>query len=217
MKPDGHMDPDKYQQAWQAQSAQARVTVDASLLLKEVERSQRNFRAMIFWRDFREVAVALLMLPLWFYLGYRLSLPWSWYLSVLAMIWGGGFILVDRRRHPQKPGEPDRPLLESVKESLTQLEHQIWLLRNVFWWYLLPFTISILAFFAHVAWSLRSAGWLEALIFFVLLAGFVLAIYSFIYYANQRAVRATLEPRREELLTLLASLGDETTSEVSGE
>jgi hypothetical protein len=217
MKPDSHMGPDKYQQAWQAQSAQARVTVDASLLLKEVERSQRNFRAMIFWRDFREVAVALLMLPLWFYLGYRLSLPWSWYLSVLAMIWGGGFILMDRRRHPQKPSEPDRPLLESVKESLTQLEHQIWLLRNVFWWYLLPFTISILAFFAHVAWSLRSAGWLEALIFFVLLAGISFAMNAFIYYLNQSAVRVALEPRRKELLTLLASLGDETTSEVSGE
>ena len=56
MNPDSHMDPDKYQQAWQAQSSQARVTVDANLLLKEVQRSQRNFRAMIFWRDFREVA-----------------------------------------------------------------------------------------------------------------------------------------------------------------
>ena len=55
-------------------------------------------------------------------------------------------------RHKRKPSEPGDPLLESVKESLTQVEHQIWLLRNVFWWYLLPFTISILAFFAHVTW-----------------------------------------------------------------
>ena len=53
------MEPDKYQQAWQAHSSQTRVTVDADLLLKEVQRSQRNFRAMIFWRDFREVGVAL--------------------------------------------------------------------------------------------------------------------------------------------------------------
>ena len=125
------------------------------------------------------------MLPLWFYLGYTLSLPWSWYLSVPAMIWVGGFILVDRKRHPQKPGEPGKPLLESVKESLTQVEHQIWLLRNVFWWYLLPFTISGLAFFAHVAWSSRSLGGLAALIFFVILVGFSFALDSFIYYLNQ--------------------------------
>jgi CubicO group peptidase (beta-lactamase class C family) len=217
MSPDSPTGPDKYQQAWQAQSSQARVAVDASVLLKEVQRSQRDFRAMIFWRDFREVAVALLLLPIWFVMGYALSLPWSWYLTVPALIWVSGFILVDRKRHPQGPGEAHKPLRESVQESLTQVEHQIWLLRNVFWWYLLPFTIPILAFFAQVAWSLRFAGRLEALIFFVILAGSVFAMYSFIYYLNQRAVRVELEPRREELRTLLASLGDETSSEVRGE
>jgi hypothetical protein len=216
MNPDSNMDTDKYQQAWQAQASQARVTVDANLLLNEVQRSQQEFRAIIFLRDFREVGVALLMVPVWLYLGYRLSLPWSWYLGVPAMIWIAGFILVDRKRHPQQSGEPGKPLLESVKESLTYVEHQIWLLRNVFWWYLLPCTISILAFFAQVAWSLRFAGWLEALIFFLVILGSVFAIYSYIYYLNRRAVRVTLEPRREELLTLLASLRDETTSELSG-
>jgi CubicO group peptidase (beta-lactamase class C family) len=217
MNPDSPMGPDRYQQAWHAQSSQARVKVDASLLLKEVQRSQQEFRAMIFARDFREVGVALLLLPVWFYMGYAHSLPWSWYLSVPAMIWVGGFILLDRKRHPQTPVEPDKPLRESVKESLIQVEHQIWLLRNVFWWYLLPLIIPILAFFADVAWSLRSFGWAEALIFFVLLVGFVFAMDIFIYYLNQRAVRVTLEPRREELLKLLASLADETTSELRGE
>ena len=32
------MEPDKYQQAWQAHSSQTRVTIDADLLLKEVQR-----------------------------------------------------------------------------------------------------------------------------------------------------------------------------------
>jgi CubicO group peptidase (beta-lactamase class C family) len=216
MNPDRPMEPDKYQQAWRAQSSQARVKVDASLLVKEVRRSQQEFRAMIFLRDFSEVGVALLMVPLWFFQGYMFSLPWSFYLSVPALIWVAGFILVVRKRHPRKPTEPSEPLLASVKGSLIQVEHQIWLLRNVFWWYLLPLAIPILAFFADVAWSLRFAGWLEALIFFLVLAGVVFAIYSFIYYLNQRTVRVELEPRRKELLTLLASLGDESTSEVSG-
>ena len=39
----------------------------------------------------------------------------------------------------------------------------------------------------------------------------------FIYWLNQYAVRIQLEPRREELLALVTSLGDETTSEVTGE
>src|SRR5207245_1063298 len=115
-----------------------------------------------------------------------------------------------------KPSEPGEPLLESVQESLTQVEHQIWLLRNVFWWYLLPFTISLLAFFTHVAW-LTFDKWLAALGFATFLVVFDLAIDYFIYRLNQNAVRTQLEPQRRELLALLASLGDESTSEVSGE
>ena len=122
------------------------------------------------------------------------------------------FILVDRIRHKQQPSEPGEPLLDCVRVSLTQVEHQIWLLRNVFWWYLLPFTIAILAFFAQDAWLNHSGFWPIALAF-VPFALFLLVLYGFVYYLNQRAVRRELEPRRQELLTLLASLGDETTVE----
>src|SRR5215211_6546482 len=156
------MDLDSYQKAWQSQSSQPRVTIAADLLLKEVQRSQRSFRATIFHRDFREVAIGLLMLPLWFFLGHWLYLPWTWYLAVPAITWVILFILVDRIRHKQQPSEPGEPMLDCVKASLTQVEHQIWLLRNVFWWYLLPITIAILAFFADVAWS-TSENWLTAL------------------------------------------------------
>jgi len=206
------MEPDKYQQAWRAQSSQTRVTIDADLLLKEVQRSQGHFQAMIFWRDFREVGVALVMLPLWFYMGIALSLPWTWYLTVPALLWVAGFILVDRRRHKQKPCEPGEPLLVSVKELLAPVEHQIWLLRNIAWWYLLPFMIPILAFFAQVAWR-SSKDWLEAAIGFGFPSLFAVALYYLIYCLNQRAVRVQLEPRRQELLALIAGLGDESTGE----
>ena len=208
------MDPDKYQQAWQAHSSETRVTVDADWLLKEVQRNQRDLRETIFRRDVIEVGVGLLLLPYWFYKGVTSSLPWTWWLTVPAIIWVIGFILVDRMRHKRKPSKPGEPLLKSVKESLTQAEHQIWLLRNIFWWYLLPFTISISAFFAHVT-LLHSKDWLEALGVGGLSFAFLLAIYCFIDYINQRAVRTQLEPRRQELLALLKGLRDETTCEGS--
>jgi hypothetical protein len=63
MKLDSPMGPDIYQQAWKAQSSRTRVTVASDLLLREVQRSQRFFQAVIFWRDFREIVVALLMIP----------------------------------------------------------------------------------------------------------------------------------------------------------
>ena len=210
------MAPDKFQQAWQAQASQTRVTVDAGELLKEVQRSRRHFRSTIFWRDVREVGVALVLLPVWFYLGARNSPPWTWYLAVPALIWVAGFIVVDRLRHPQRPGEPGEPLLQSINVSLTQVEHQIWLLRNVFWWYLLPLGLPILVYFIHVAW-LASKDWLELLAAGGFSVTFLIILYAFIYYLNQYAVRQSLEPQRQELLTLRASLSDETAGEVSGE
>lgn len=213
------MDPDKYQQAWQAHSAQTHVTVDAELLLKEVRRNQRDFRAMISCRDYREVVVALLLIPVWFYLGARNSSPWTWYLEVPALIWVIGFFLVDRMRHKPKPSDPRDPLLTSVKESLTQVEHQIWLLRNVVWWYLLPMLIPMLAFVAQTCaegFWLTARDWWDAL-GIASVSAFVLVVFvttfCFIDYINQRAVRVQLEPRRQELLALLATIGDESTEE----
>ncbi len=69
------MEPDKYQQAWQAHASQTRVTVDADALRKEVQRNQREFRATIFRRDVVEVGVGLLLIPLWFYLGAGIRPP----------------------------------------------------------------------------------------------------------------------------------------------
>ena len=45
------MAPDSLQQAWRAHASQTRVTIVADLLLKEVQRNQRKFRATIFWRS----------------------------------------------------------------------------------------------------------------------------------------------------------------------
>jgi len=207
------VEPDKYQQAWQAHTSETRISVDADLLLKDVQRNQRNFRAMIFWRDSREIVVALVLFLVWFYLGVKLPLPWTWWLTVPVLVWMTGFMLVDRKRHKPKPSEPDEPLLQCVQNSLSEVEAQIWLLRNVFWWYLLPPSISISAFFIHVGWLSRAQGWLLSVGFVVLLEFILAVVYGGLYLLNQSAVRLQLEPRRQELLTLLTSLSDEMTSE----
>ena len=97
-----------------------------------------------------------------------------------------------------------------MESSLAQVEHQIWLLRNVFWWYLLPLALSMLAFFGQVAWqdavgrlvdgSRRIAEW----------SPWSCIVFAGVYWLNQNAVRSELEPRRQELEALLTSLKDET-------
>ena len=211
------MEPDKYQQAWQAHSSQTRVTVDADLLLKAVQRNHQELRMASSLGELGEIGISLLLLPVWFYLGVTTSSPWTWYLMAPVLVWSIGFVLVVRARRKQAPNDPGEPLLSCVKDSLSLVEHQIWSTRKEFWWSGLPTAIAMLAFLAHVSW-LKSRDWLDALsdvnVFIIL---FLFALYYFIYYLNQRVLRTQYEPRRQELLALLASLKDETTSEVSGE
>src|SRR5688572_26900287 len=119
------MNPDKYQQAWQAQATQTRVTIDADLLRKEVQREGRNFRQLTFWGDVAEVWMAMLMVPLWIFLGITSSSPWTWYLMVPALFWEAGYVLVYRMRHKQNPIDPDEPLLQGVERSLIEMEDRI--------------------------------------------------------------------------------------------
>src|SRR4051794_4368666 len=200
------MNPDDLKRAWQGQS---RMTVDARLLLNEVQRNERSFAAMIFWRDFREVGVSLLLVPLWFYLGARSSLPWTWYLTVPVLLWVAGFMVADRMRHRQRPSEPGEPLRRHVEGSLAAVEHQIELLRNVHVWALLPLALAMLAFFAQVALRERAGGWwsvLSVTMAVALGAGGLAGVYRL----NLYAIRSELEPRRRELETLLVGLAEET-------
>jgi hypothetical protein len=50
-----------------------------------------------------------------------------------------------------------RPSLRSsIERSLAQVEHQIWLLRNIFWWYLMPPGAAMTIWLAHFAWQSRT-------------------------------------------------------------
>jgi hypothetical protein len=85
------------------------------------------------------------------------------------------------------------------------MEHQIWLLRNVFWWYLLAPAAAMGAFFAHLTWLTWSGGWSARLLMAGIAAIIALVLWG-VYGLNQNCVRKELEPRRAELLDLIANL-----------
>ncbi|QEH38819.1 hypothetical protein OJF2_74290 [Aquisphaera giovannonii] len=202
------MDTNDAKEAWHAQPSRPRLATDAGSVIEDVRRDQRAFAATIFWRDVREVGTCALMVPLWIVVGARSAMPWTWYLAVPAMLWVAGFMLADRLRHPRRPVDSSEPLRRHVERSLEEVEHQIWMLRNVFWWYLLPLALAMFAFVGQVAWRLPMGVWPAAL--FGLLASAILSgTLAGVYWINQHAVRADLEPRRRKLDALRASLADE--------
>jgi Flp pilus assembly protein TadB len=104
------------------------------------------------------------------------------------------------------------PLLGSIESSLMKVNHQIWLLRNVFWLYLLPLGVGIALFFIVVCWSsfkvLPTARVLLTLLVCVL---FEVLVFWGIYRLNQRAVRKDLNPRKNELELFLKGLTNDIT------
>jgi CubicO group peptidase (beta-lactamase class C family) len=203
------------QKAWQSQNAGGRVTINADLLMKEVRRNQRHFWRTIFWRDVREVGASILTTVCFLYSGIH-SHSWSLYLMSFCCFFVGAFFLVDRRVQRRKQTTANDPLKACIEASLNEVNHQIWLLKNIFWWYLLPFIIGFGAFFAwmfgQMSWARRADG-LAAMI----VTGVVVTItfafsFRFVYRINQRAVTKQLTPRRQELEALLAETGNPVSS-----
>src|SRR5580704_3374864 len=203
------VEPDKYQQAWQAHTSQTRVTFDANLLLKAVrQRDQPGMLGTIFGL----IVISLGLVPIWILLGMVVALPWTFFLAQAAILFAAGFPAVVRARRKQT-SDPGQPLLSSVQASLAGVEQDIRSLRYGLWSWL-PFAAVLLADFIHLAWlNPRAANVAGTLFTFVLFV----AVGYFLYYIGQFVIRWQYEPKRLELLRLLASLRDDATGEVRGD
>ena len=199
------MNFENLQQAWQSQDPRAQVTINADVLMKEVRHNQRRFWATIFWRDVREVGVAFWLTWYFMHRGLRAG-DWTDCLVALACFGVGAFILVDRFLQRRKQVGPNQSLVACLEGSLHQVNHQIWLLKNVFWWYLLPLSAAMGISVAASIWPARHQasaliGWVGYLVVCGLLDWFI-------YWLNQVAVKKSLEPRQREWVALLAETGN---------
>jgi phosphoglycerol transferase MdoB-like AlkP superfamily enzyme len=199
------MNFEELQKNWQAQRPGAQVTINVEALLREVRRNQRSFGTTIFWRDAREVAACIFMTALFLTWGIQ-QREWSLDFLALCCLGVGIFFVADRVIQRRKQPAKNQSLQMCLEDSLREVRHQIWLLKNVFWWYLLPILVGIGTVVASKLWHQRHTE-LTALIglavFYVVFYGLV---YWGVYWLNQRAFRKELEPRRLELEALLASL-----------
>jgi len=203
------VEPDKYQQAWRADTSQTRVAFNADLLLKTLrQRNQQGVRGVLFGLT----VIVLMFVPIWILLGLVAALPWTWYLGQFAMLLGVGFAMV-RAYRKQSPSNPGQPLLSSVQQSVAQVEQEIRSLRNG-WWSPLPIAVVVLADFVHLTWLNPRPAFVAGTVFtFVIF----LAAGFFIYYVAKFIIRTQYEPKRQQLLRLLASLRDDAAGEVSGD
>lgn len=199
------------QRTWQKNENIAKLTIDSDLLIQEVKRNKKSFESHIFWRDFREVAIAIIMVGVFLYVAFEseanIWITGSFVIMAAISLYVAVFFLVDRHLQRKRQPRHTDSLLTCIESSLAQVNHQIWLLKNVFWWYLLPPGVGIAMFFIvvnlHLFQVLPATRVLPRCLVSVLI---VTLVFWGVYWLNQYAVRKGLIPRKRELESLLNSL-----------
>lgn len=195
---------DELQGEWQSHDHADGLQKDPNRLLDEVRRKYDALGASLFRRDLVEVIAACVVIAFFSYSGFVRN-DWTLFLCASGGAFVGCFLIADRWNQRRHRATPESSLQTCLKADLAQVNHQIWLLKNIFWWYLLPPSIGVIAFLGSIAWKERHANMLRQSIVsvFVLVCG--LAFWS-VYMLNHRAVTKTFIPRRDELETLLRNL-----------
>lgn len=195
---------DELQLAWQHdRAAETQPPTDAKVL-RQVRAQSRAFTRRIFWRDVREVLASFLVAGVFGNIAWQAqqegARAWPAWVAAALPLAVGFYFLIDRwimRRRATPQGDD---LHTELNRAVVEVKHQIWLLRNVAWWYLAPLALSSLLLGLQI--TLYGP---EGFPFFakVLILGIMLGTTGwvdwFIWQLNQRAVDRELLPRLAEL------------------
>jgi positive regulator of sigma E activity len=188
---------DDLQSTWQSHNHGMPLNVDTNVLMREVRQNHRVFERQLLCRDLSEIIAALLITVVFASLAVLLG-QWTLFLCAAGSLIVGSFFLVDRLKQRQRRSTIANTLLLTVDAAIEEEKHQIRLLRNILWWYLLPLIPGIGLFLASVSWQSRANGFAEQIVIAVVAAICAIAFWL-VYWINQREIRKTLEPRRQEL------------------
>ena len=128
---------DELQETWQSQQRGFKIKIDSNLLLKEIQRNKKHFEYTVLWRDLREIVAGFAVTIFFLYYGLKSNI---WSLILLAFLCAGVvvFLIADRLVQKKKKPRFGDSLVDCIQSSLANVKHQVWLLKNVLWWYLLP-------------------------------------------------------------------------------
>ncbi len=197
------------QSKWQSHDHCMPLRIDPSLLLNEVRRSHRAMEVELWQRDFTEMVAATIVTIAFTCFAIVLR-EWTLFVCAIGGLYVGLFFVFDRIKQARRRSAAEQTLLSIIEASLIQVNHQIWLLKNVFWWGLLPLIPGLVAFLGSAAWQSRHEGIVGQII--IAVVGIIcVATFWYIYRLNLREVRINLEPRRAELEALKASLDQSAT------
>ena len=184
--------------------ARLRLTGEAEVRLRELQRQHKRFAAWHFWGDVLEVTGLGMGAGVALYFGSQ-EHCWPLFPIALSCLWVAAFLAVELvRRRPTPRSRPEPPLAWAV-EALEQVQHRLWLKRNVLWWHAVPIEVGLVFYLVWLAWwSRQTAADLKQVGLVTLLgAVFVGALHL---VAHRSPKRKDFEPRLREWEAILLSL-----------
>ena len=205
------MDFEAIQRVWTTESGG--TTMPDEKLIRDVMARDGVLTRRVRLRDLIELVTAIGMAGGFLWVSFQVPTPWPWWLAA-AITAGVGAVFVRERRRRGAVEPAGRGVRAGLKAALAETDHQIRLLRSVAWWYLLPLGGAALLVLGGTVMDVRSelppdvwargraalAGTLGAAV------AIVVAVFGFVWWLNQHAVRTQLEPHRERLAALVRQL-----------
>jgi CubicO group peptidase (beta-lactamase class C family) len=185
------MHDEALKQLWQQQRFDAPPRFSGEEQIAAMKRKMKKFDRTIFWRDSRESLAAIFVIA-WFGVMFFKVPALMPRIGCAIIVLAGAFVCwypISRKRRVAKTA-PDAPVAETLRCELQKVEVQIRLLRSVLWWYLLPLGVGVLVFYFGLQPSRSSKLGFSV---------FVAALYGFIYWLNQHAVKKQLLPLKHEI------------------
>ncbi len=199
---------DELQLVWQQQRAAQTRTVFDPAVLRDVRAQSRAFTRAIFWRDVREVLASFLVAGVFGNVAWQAhregAVSWpAWWAAALGLGVGLCF-LVDRWIMRRRAAPQGDNLRTELRRAIGEVQHQIWLLRNVAWWYLAPLALSTILLAVQITFfgPVDAPLWSKVLVWVIIL-GTTGWLDKWIWQLNENAVRNDLEPRLQKLQSQL--------------
>jgi len=195
---------DELQLAWQQQRAVSPQSVVDASAIREVRTKSRAFARTILWRDVREVLASFLVAGVFGHVAWSAhhegAGSWPAWIAAALPLGVGCYFLIDRWVMRRRAVPQGGDLRTELNRAIGEVQHQIWLLRNVAWWYLAPLALSTIMLAVQLTFygPENMPVWAELFVWAIIL-GTTGWLDKWIWDLNQKAVRNDLEPRLQNL------------------